>query len=119
MRSWKSEFTRTLPPGRSRNASRQSWERLMPADDSLRIMPRYPLCRAWMPPFQRVDLAPADSSERKPVEVGSWRDQLPLNVMPMECPLEELGGEKSTLPNSCPLSLKRFEYDRSASVGIP
>ena len=49
---------------------------------------------------------------------GVWRDQKPLNVTLNVCPVLELGGVKSMLPNSEPLSLNRLLGDAPfTSVG--
>src|SRR5258705_13026618 len=75
---------------------------------SLRIVLTYAVCVPVTPPFQlvRSPLCAGNSLVSGPA--GVWRDQLPLKVTLKVCPLLELGGVKSRLPNSDPLSLSRL-----------
>src|SRR5919107_247871 len=92
---------------------------LIPADVSLRIRPTYRLCRAWSPPPQLVRSPLDEGSCVMPPPIGLCRPQLPLNVRPNDWPVNELGGERSMLPNTDPLSVSRSEPKRRFTDGTP
>src|SRR5262245_22510499 len=75
-----------------------------------------------MPPLQFVRSPLADASAVGLAPTAFCRDQFPWNVNPYELPLVELGGLRSTLPNSDPLSLilvGRSDDDGAGSPAVP
>src|SRR6476620_12716492 len=77
----------------------------------------------WLPctpPLRLVRSPPCDGTSVASWPAGVCRFQNPLNVTLNVCPLLELGGVKSRLPNTEPLSLKRLLGTRPPTVvGTP
>jgi hypothetical protein len=106
--SGKSDRTSTLAFGRFEYGEPYCWLPLNPMLLSLRSDFTYAVCVPVTPPFQlvRSPLWAGNSLVSGPA--GVCRDQNPLKVTLKVCALLELGGLKSSDPNSDPLSLSRL-----------